>query len=160
MVLGLCLGCQQNDRQMAEVLVLFDLAGQLESVHLRHHHIRNNNVYIVVANNFQCLLAIDSCQDVISGLQQLLHQHHQLGVVLYNQHPVGVLVRCFCGGNAGRRCYGNPRQVNDIADGGFELNLILLVNLRCCEGFLANRQVDNECSALTFNAFALNGTPV
>ena len=88
----LVLGCQQDDRQVTEVRILFQRLCQFVSIHLRHHHIRHNEVDVMGVYHIQRFLTIRGGEYVVVLHQQLSHEHQQLYVILYNQQVIGVFV--------------------------------------------------------------------
>ena len=94
---------------------------------------------------------------MIFSAEQLAHQHHELLVVFYYQHRARIIVKpgvlAFV-----RQLLGSVvGQVEDVAGRYLDLYVVLFVNLRGRESFLADGQVYGESGSLAFYALAVYG---
>ena len=123
---------------MAGVGVLLHAPCQFVAVHLGHHHVADDEVEFLPANDVESLAAVLGNEDVVLVAQQLTHEHEQVEVVFDNQQFVAVLV--------GRLLFGRGfhflgQQVGHVEDEGarsVEVQLVLLVDLLTCKCFLVD----------------------
>ena len=137
LVFLICLGRKQNDRQVVVVGVALDRTREFESIHLRHHNVGDNQVECLGLDDLQCLSTILRNVDSVVGLQQLLHEHQQLEVVLDNQQFVVVViigvVVCI-----GIDIWNDALEVDNGILGDVEVDFMLFVDLLGLEGFFVD----------------------
>src|SRR3989339_1420897 len=79
-VLNFGFGSQQDDRQVTGVEVFSHLAAQLNAIHLRHYHIRNNQVGLLRNHLVIGIPAVFSKNDVVILLKEVSKQDKNLWV--------------------------------------------------------------------------------
>ena len=60
---------QQDDRNMGVFNICLDFSRQLQTIHLRHHHVADNHVYRFIGKHFKRLPAVLGFQDFKPGAQ-------------------------------------------------------------------------------------------
>ena len=80
-------GGEQQHRDVADLNIALDDAGQLQSVHLRHHDVADNHLDIVVgtSHTFERFLAVLRGHYMVMLRQHTLDDTQQLGVVFHQQ---------------------------------------------------------------------------
>ena len=92
LVFLLCLGGKEDDGQMAVVGIAFDGLRELVTVLLGHHHVGDDEVEFFLMDDVECLTTVLGGIDVVGRLQQLSHEHEELGIVFDDEQTVDVLV--------------------------------------------------------------------
>src|SRR5574344_37777 len=86
MILALCLGCDHDDRDLVDVVILFYLLAECDSIHLGHHHVGNDKVGHLFEYHVVTLLAIIGREDCELILKLIFNIVLYLVVVLNNKY--------------------------------------------------------------------------
>ena len=77
---------------MTILLTLLDRTGQFVAVHHGHHHVRNNQVEFLLADDVECFPSVGGYKHMVVLFQQTPHEHQQLLVIFDEQQFVSLLV--------------------------------------------------------------------
>ena len=69
----LVLGCQKNHGNMTEFQLVLHTPAKLDAVHYGHHHVRNNQVNILIVKHSHSLLTVFGRMDIVFTFQQPDH---------------------------------------------------------------------------------------
>ena len=76
---------------MTNFQVIFHVFAEFNSIHLRHHHIRYNQIDIFILQDSDTFFPIFCSKHIIITFQQLRHQLQQLLVILHHQDRISII---------------------------------------------------------------------
>ena len=102
---------QQNDRDMAEIQVVFHLQAHFRTCHFRHHDIADHQIGLLGINLFQPFLAVMRTDHFVERGEQVFQHLKQLFVVLHQKHRARLVGHTFLDGRSFRPVTAVSRQV-------------------------------------------------
>ena len=82
----LIFGSQQYHRNMTDFQITFHVFTKFDSIHFGHHHIRHDQIYILIFQYNNPFLTVFRRKYIIFTFQQSCHELQQLFIILYHQH--------------------------------------------------------------------------